>query len=569
MPLAVTIAPETRIVPVNRKLFGTNVTWYNAGDGMTSAGIFRSAMVSAAQEIGLSGLLRYPGGNTADNFDWVQGEGPLGSRGPNTNIHLGTQTTYFGTGEAISLASSLGLSLLLQTDVIHSASRVTSWMAAYPQVLDFEIGNEPYLKEGDPSFWTPPATYLATANSHIAAMLAANPNVRIAVPIAPDTIGPIPGVHYTGYNNTILAGLDPRIRRFSMHLYIPDGSIPISDRDLWACGMASYRTIEQYIADGKADLAAHGFSGYEIIPTEYGSLFQYNPTKLSSVFSAIMYSQLISILAKDPVITNAMQFALADHGGRGLIEASDGRKRPAFYVFQKWITFMQGYLVGSSVSGAQMLSNIQYSRVFAANDTPSMDCIASASGSVVRVILNHKIYEGSDSVSLRIPGKEWRCREMKCLRAAPGYGPIDASDTPSNFLFTDLPFTQTTGDTFTFTAPGASFIYAEFTEATPMAISGEYGRLTSRKASPFSAATSAVAFTLVPADYKRTGMEITVTGPADLFLGDGFDPTPTSYSHVIPAFTYWYKEGVYQGIIRAVSSYADGTTITGSTEVPA
>jgi hypothetical protein len=467
MAVTITLRPNVRMHAANRRLLGTNIQWDNSGDGMTTNGVPKSALYNRCKEIDYgSGFLRYPGGNKADNFDWVQGEGDLGSRGPNTTIFGTTQTTYFGTGEFLGLCAALGSATpFVQTDMLGPTSRVTAWMAAYPQIRDWEIGNEPYLQIGDEEFWIPPNDFVGIANSQIGAMLEQDPDVRIYVPLCPDDAGPIPGLHYPGYDAIVLRGIDKRIHRWGLHYYLSHGTTPQTDQVYWDVGMAAYRSAQDFLTDVKSDLAAQGrLADAELVMSEYGFTLQPADTYARTVFSAILQSDMLRVFALEPRITAALRWSIANNGVYGSINSTGGR-RPSFWMHHAWDRLLHGDLIQADVSGATLLTNVQYARVFAYTDTPSMSVIATKHEGAVRAIALNKRLSNTEAMTVQIPeglGLSITARpRVRCLQAAGGTDVFDDTDSESIYTYSDLAVTQTDARTITFTAPAASLMLIE------------------------------------------------------------------------------------------------------------
>lgn len=467
MAVTVTLRPASVLAPANRRLLGVNIQWDNSGDGMTTNGVPKTAQYNRCKEIDYgSGFLRYPGGNKADNFDWVQGEGALGSRGPNTTIFGDTQTTYFGTGEFLGLCEALGgATPFVQTDMLGPVSRVTSWMAAYPQIRDWEIGNEPYLQIGDEEFWIPPAEFVGVANAQIRAMLAQDPDVRIYVPLCPDDAGPIPGVHYTGYDSIVIPGIDGRINRWGLHYYLSHGDTPQTDQTYWEVGMASYRSLLDFLADVKSDLNRYGrLSDAELVFSEYGFTLQPEVTYTRSVFSAILQSDMLRIIAQEPRVTAALRWSISGNGSYGAINSAASR-RPIFVLHGIWDRLLHGDVIASDVAGATPLSNVQYARVYAYTDTPSVSSIATKHGGAIRAVLINKRLSNTEAITVEIPagdGLSITARpRVRCLQAAAGTDVFTDTDAESIYSYADLAVTQASSRSITFTMPAASLVLVE------------------------------------------------------------------------------------------------------------
>lgn len=464
MPVQIVLSPQTSLMPANPRVTGVNVQWADQGDGMTTNGVPIPIMTQRAQELGMSGFLRYPGGFKADNFDWTKGEGALGSRQANTDTFGGSQTTYFGTQEALNLCTSTGLDLYCQTNIFGTNALVTSWMSTYPQIRNWEIGNEPELTTGLPQYWVTPAAYLATANSQIAAMLAQDPTVKIAVTVAPDYWGPIPGLQQFGFNDIVLAGLDHRIRRFDCHMYMPHGSVANSIENVYACGVAAYRVEEEFLQTCKAQIEKYGFTDYELVVSEYGLLNQINPTQNGTVFGALVCSDLIKTAVSDSKVYAAMKWSLGGNGNAGMIQ-SGGRRLPTYWSSRMWSNALRGDMIPSAVTGWTPLYNPRYARMYEYTDTPSMNCYATNYNGMVRAIVLNKKLSAAETVTVELANNSGYVMagtaQITCLQPAGGTDAFDTTASETAYTYGAISMTPVNNRSIRFSAPKTSMMLVE------------------------------------------------------------------------------------------------------------
>ena len=105
---------------VNPLVLGSNVQWVNGGDNLLLASslTFDSSMVPLVQTMAPT-VLRYPGGQQSDLYDWTLGIGPLGSRGTNLQAVSNTpQITYMGSGEMMQLDATVDSAALFTVNVV-------------------------------------------------------------------------------------------------------------------------------------------------------------------------------------------------------------------------------------------------------------------------------------------------------------------------------------------------------------------------------------------------------------------------------------------------------------------
>lgn len=466
MAVSISIDPGRRLLPANRRLLGTNIQWRDSGDGISTNGVPNTTLYNLTKELPYgSSYLRYPGGDKADNFDWTAGQGALGSRGTSTDINGTTQTVYFGSQEALNLCVAMGgAAPLFQLDIHGGPARARAWLAAYPQIKDWEVGNEEYLTSGDPAFWISPQTTVQRANALIAAMLAQDPTVRLWMPIHYETVGPIPGVSWPGYNSIVLPDLDPRINRFALHMYLPHGTTPTTDSIAWYAGMACYRSWEKFIADQLAELKLYGHASPELLITEYGMMQQSVVNRPRSVFGAIVHSDMMRVMALEPHIVGAMKWSLIADGPWG-VYTTGASKRPMFRVHQMWDRLLNGDMVASEVTGATPQANDQYARVFSYTDTPSISCVSALGGGTLRAIVANKLLAATAAITVTMPlasGRTLTGRpRVRCLQSAASTDVFDDADSESIYTYTDLSVTRVDARTISFTAPAASLLLVE------------------------------------------------------------------------------------------------------------
>lgn len=173
------VTPATRIVVgsadrgvVSAGLFGANLLWpYDSGGAFdASTNRFFPQFVDLVRHLGITSL-RYPGGMTADSFDWLRAIGPLDAR--QDNEPYGVQGTGLSVGRVVDdpVASAVGPDefgqLLGDTgasgDVVVNFDTGTAQEAAdFVAYMTAPLSPRPSSDPRDPSYWAA----LRAANGH-------------------------------------------------------------------------------------------------------------------------------------------------------------------------------------------------------------------------------------------------------------------------------------------------------------------------------------------------------------------------------------------------------------------
>lgn len=149
---------------VSRTLFGANLLWPAGGGGAynTSTGHFYPSFVAMTRRLGISAL-RYPGGTTADSFQWERAVGVAAHR--RVNEPFGIQARRFVPDRTVvdgPVPSSLGPAefgrLLDKTGavgnvVVNFATGTVGEAAAFVDYLDGAAPTTPPSKPSEPGYW--------------------------------------------------------------------------------------------------------------------------------------------------------------------------------------------------------------------------------------------------------------------------------------------------------------------------------------------------------------------------------------------------------------------------------
>lgn len=337
---------------VNRMMLGQNVQWTDAGDGMLDRqGQPRAVMMDKLKAL-RPATLRFPGGAQSDSYRWKAAMGALDER--HSNLHFNSrrmQPSIMGTQEFLELCEAVeaqpfitvntvtgtaqeAADWLRQTNTTGLVSRVTG--KRLPRVPYWEIGNEPYLKEGDESQRLKPADFVQRANGFIRALRAVDPSIRIGVPLRTAKVGGLTATPYPDFARDVLTGVRERFDFISNHnAYMPylfDG-VP-DEQTLFRATMGATATVERNL-DETAALSRSLRPGWTPVQaiTEYNAMFTLGKGDsdglITSPLGALYVADLVRLLVQRDDLLLGHFWSLSGNWKFGAI-AEAGYERPAY-----------------------------------------------------------------------------------------------------------------------------------------------------------------------------------------------------------------------------------------------
>ena len=458
---------------VNPRMLGSNVQWVYGGDNLLTANTidFDPAMLRLVEAMGPR-LLRYPGGDQSDLYDWRKGIGPLESRG--TNLHAVThlkEITYMGSGEVLALGARVGAEALFTVNVVlGTAADAAAWVRQtnvtrlhdargelLPKVPLWEIGNEPYLPNPDGTHpdtcQVEPATYAARINAFVPAMRAVDPTIKIGIALANDRQNGIqvvsPGCR--GFAAKVLAGLTERVDFVSIHdaylPYDPSGrDHPASEE--YVAAMASTQTVQADLTAMRALLQQYPkFRSLPFAVTEYNALFNLRAGSaylhsMASPMGALYVADLLRLLANrdDILMANSWSLTANDHWGAIHAATANGGPyaRPDFEVFR---------LFGVALNGVRLSATVR-SPTF---DAPDLGFSAAAHGLAVVTTLVTMVTptSGRQTMQVLVINKDYLATHLAAIEVAnagianahismlTAHHVLETDDLPGSFERTD------------------------------------------------------------------------------------------------------------------------------------
>ncbi len=477
--------------PIAAGLLGHNVQWVDRGDDLLQPdGRLRPEMLEAVKSL-QPAVLRFPGGAQSDRYHWQRGIGPLAQRQTNEHFHSRQQqASVMGTAEFLDLCVQTGARPLLTINVPSgSPEEAAAWVRAVnvdgllsprtgerlPAVHEWEIGNEPYLKdEAQPTLTLEPEAFAAKADACIRAMRAVDPNLRIGLPLSTDTRNGIPVVHFPRWSERVLAHLHERVDVACVHnAYLPFAYDRLDDPEAvyWAT-MAGTRTVARDL-DALHALLARVRPDLKALPvalTEYHAIFSLGRGATDewtgSPLAALYVADLLRVLAGRPDVIHADLWSLSGNWRFGAIH-SEGWLRPAGQVLQMLAPVLQGQLLDTSRQ-SESTATPAAGVVAAEPDLPLIETLATRAGTgastVWRVLLLNKHRSRAATGSVDLQGVQARTGALRLLHAP---DPLRSEDTRDLMVRTQVDLTPAliaNGTTrFHVSLPAASVAVLEIT----------------------------------------------------------------------------------------------------------
>lgn len=342
--------------PINRMLLGQNVQWTDGGDDMLGPdGQQRPVMMDRLKSLRPTSL-RFPGGAQSDSYRWKNAIGALSARRDNLHFHgKRFQRSLMGTHEFLELCEAVGAQPFITVNTVTGkAEEAAEWLKLtnvtglvsrqsgkrLPRVPFWEIGNEPYLKEGDESQRLSPAVYVERANDFIRALRAVDPTVRIGVPIRTPTFAGLPATPYPRFAHDVLTGVREPFDFISNHnAYMPYlyDAIPDKGTIYWGT-MGAVHSVAQNL-DETAALIRSLKPGWQPVQaiTEYNALFSLgkgeSDNDIASPLGAMYVADVVRMFAGRDDLLLAQYWSLSGNWKFGAI-ASAGYERPSYIALQ-------------------------------------------------------------------------------------------------------------------------------------------------------------------------------------------------------------------------------------------
>jgi alpha-N-arabinofuranosidase len=362
---------------VHKKLFGTNVEWFNNANGIWREGAgLDNRLVELAANQGIS-LVRFPGGTFSDFYQWQDGIGPQASRPVRPHYtDPGSSRNVFGTAELVSFCNRIGAEPLLTVNVgTGTPASAAQWVsyansehhrqrAAHGHTKPFgvklwEIGNELYLagNEAEKKITQTPGDYAKKLIAYADQMKSVDPTISImAIGVAGAYA--IPFGPYRDWNEIILKEAHAKIDYLAVHnAYFPvlidtTGLTPKSVyQALWGSAIA---------VDNDLSVLTRLISRYEkdrdigIAVTEWGPFFSISDPvwvdHVKTLGSGVYIARIFQVLLSQPKVRAANFFKFTDTTFMGWV-SYDGKPKVPYYVVQLYAKHFGDRLVHAHIGG--------------------------------------------------------------------------------------------------------------------------------------------------------------------------------------------------------------------------
>ena len=408
---ALRLNPRDKGRPVNRLVLGQNVQWTDGGDGMLDRmGQQRQIMVDKLAALRPT-TMRFPGGAQSDSYRWQHAMGAMIERKSNLHFHAKRmQPSIMGTQEFLELCELVGAQPFITVNTVTgSAQEAADWLKQtnrtgltsrstgkrLPRVPYWEIGNEPYLKEGDESQRLKPVDYVKRANEFIRALRAVDPSIQIGVPLRTAKIGGLQATPYPDFAHDVLTGVKERFDFISNHnAYMPylfDG-VPDDTTLFWGV-MGAASTVNQNL-DETAALSRSLRAGWNPIQaiTEYNALFTLGKGDsdglITSPLGAMYVADLVRTMVERDDLLLCQYWSLSSNWKFGAI-AEAGYERPGYVVLK----LLEEVVRGNRQQVQLACGTFDAPRVGAAapaNGIPLITSLVTRDGDTVRMLLINK-----------------------------------------------------------------------------------------------------------------------------------------------------------------------------------
>jgi alpha-N-arabinofuranosidase len=396
--------------PVPPGLFGTNMEWFNQGNGLADAqGNLNTNLLATAANQGMT-CIRFPGGILSDFYHWQNGIGPVGSRpviphgsdpGKEQDVYGTPQffntcllaraipiiTANVGTGTASEAAGWVDYCNNPQ-----NAQRVADGINPAVRVPVWELGNELYYNSSaaEQQITMTPQAYARQVLSFATAMRQVDPTIQlIAIGVPNRTAYPL--TTYQNWTQTVLQTCASQIDYIAYHdAYFP-GFVSSDDPDsqtgyraLWA----TPETIDQELTQLEGWITQYQQGrNIGIAITEWGMLFGMLPDWIDhnkTMGSAVYAGRVMQVFLSHPRVVIANYFKMVDGTFMGWNSYLNTPK-VSYYIIQLFARHFGTIMVPNSVtSPTYSTSQVGFS--------PAESNVAEVTAVSSIDPVNHKLY---------------------------------------------------------------------------------------------------------------------------------------------------------------------------------
>lgn len=437
--------------PINSMLTGLNLQWVDGGDGLFDRlGRQQAAVVDKLRALNPSSL-RFPGGTQSDAYRWQFAMGPLQNRRENLHFQRRQmQPSIMGTQEFLELCELTGAEPFLTVNAVSgTVEEAADWIRTtnrtrlvsrrtgrpLPSVRFWEIGNEPYLKEGDENQRQSPDAYFAKANALIRALRSVDSDVQIGVPIRTPKVAGLPATPYPDFARDLLTKVGEPFDFLSNHnAYMPYlfDRVPDERTIFWGT-VGATATVEGNL-DETARLAQALRPGWRPVQaiTEFNALFSLgkgaSDDLVASPLAALYVADLIRMLAQRDDILLAQYWSFSANWKFGAVGIEQGSvyERPNYIVLRMLNPVLRGERCDFSMNCGSFDSPRAGAAAPAARQ-PLVTCLVTREGRELRILLINKDMDREAGGTIDLGSLRARSGTISTLR----YRALrDTADTP-------------------------------------------------------------------------------------------------------------------------------------------
>ena len=416
---------------VPRRLFGTNVEWFNSAGGLWKEPSINTELERLARGQGIS-VVRFPGGTLSDFYNWRDGIGPRQRRPIRQHpTDSGRSGNPFGTPELFRFCRAIGAEPMITVNAgTGTAADAAAWVAycnkkdsrdrladgmAEPLAIRlWEVGNELYLA-GNPvekSISISPDAYAERFLEYARAMRSADPAIELmAQGVAQSTRIPI--VDYSDWTKTVLTRCADDIDFIAVHnAYFP---ILIAERtpaakDVYLALWASPEAVDRSLSGLERLIAQHKKTrGIGIAVTEWGAIFSIlDPVwsdHVKTIGTAVYCARIMQVFLSHPAVRIANYFKFADTTPMGWVSFSRVPKVP-YYSLAMFTQHFGSRLVEASIAGSPLFSSPQMGLTAAEKNIAEVTAVAALSSTRDRLFVNiiNRSWDAGCSIRLDLAG---------------------------------------------------------------------------------------------------------------------------------------------------------------------
>jgi len=364
----------TLLNSVPPELFGTNIEWFNQGNGLADAqGNLNTSLLTTAANQATSPV-RFPGGILSDFYHWRNGTGPVGSRPAMPHgADPGIERDVYGTPEFLKTCQLIAATPLITANVgTGTASEAAGWVdycnnpKNAQRVADgvdptmrvplWELGNELYFNSSaaEQQITMTPQAYAQQVLSFATAMRQVDPSIQLMAIGVPDRTA-YALTQYQDWTQTVLQTCANQIDYIAYHdAYFPGffGASPTLQAGYQAM-WAAPETVDQELTQLEGWIAQYQQSRpINIAVTEWGPLFGLLPDWIDhnkTMGSAVYVDRMIQVFLSHPKVKVANYFKFTDDTYMGWDSYLNQPKVP-YYVIQLFAQHFGTTMVSTNVT---------------------------------------------------------------------------------------------------------------------------------------------------------------------------------------------------------------------------